>query len=80
VAAKSAGLNELEQQLVELRRQTELGKDEVCSLKEQLREVGSELSSSRAQCDGLEQSVSGGRQTRIITTSSWNVFRSIMLI
>ena len=70
VAAKSAGLSELEQQLVELRRQTELGKDEVCCLKEQLREVGSELSSSRAQCDGLETSVSGGGQSRIITTAS----------
>ena len=69
MAAKSAGLSELEQQLVELRRQTELGKDEVCCLKEQLREVGTELGSSRAQCDGLETSVSGGRQNGSITTS-----------
>ena len=68
MAAKSAGLSGLEQQLVELRRQTELGKDEVCCLKEQLREVGTELGSSRAQCDGLETSVSGGHD-RSITTS-----------
>ena len=69
MAAKNSIMSDLEQQLGDSRRQTEEGKEEVSSQREQLREIGAELANSRSQCDQLEHSVScrGQNMTCVIS-------------